>query len=83
MYFTVDRIEENFVVLVNDSDGSVSEVSVSLLYDAVREGDVIRYDDGEYFFEKELTLERKDSISSRFDRLKKKFDSTELGKRED
>lgn len=72
MLYVVDRIEENIAVLAADS-GDTVEVSLSDLYEGVRDGDVVKKTDNGYEFQKELTEERKNSIKSRFDRLKKKM----------
>lgn len=72
MLYVVDRIEENIVVLLSD-DGDRVEAGISDLYEGVRDGDVVKKTDNGYEFQKELTEERKNSIKSRFDRLKKKM----------
>ena len=72
MLYVVDRIEENIAVLVSDNGDRV-EADLSELHEGVRDGDIVKKSDTGYVFEKELTEKRKNSIKSRFDRLKKKM----------
>lgn len=70
MYYTVDRIEENTVVLCSlDGEGTL-EVCVSEFSAQVSEGDTVNFADGKFILEKALTEKRNNDIRTRFERLK-------------
>ena len=68
MRYTVDRIEEETVVLSTDS-GDAKNV---LLRETgnVREGDILEYKDGCYILLENETAVRKKSLAERFEKLK-------------
>lgn len=62
-YFSVDRFEEDYAVLV-DENGNSLPVERSLLPFEAKEGSVLKLDDGEYFLDrKEESARRKRIVS--------------------
>ena len=72
-YITVDRIEENIAVLIDD-DENKSDIPVSELPGGLKEGDILRFDeeDEKYVIDKERTEQVGASIEERFRKLFKK-----------
>ena len=74
-YYTVDRIENDIAVLIND-DENKSDIPVCELPEGLKEGDILRFDeeDETYVIDKERTEQVKASIEERFRKLFKKKD---------
>ena len=68
MRYTVDRIEEETVVLSDDT-GDAKNVSLRETGN-VREGDILEYKDGYYILLENETAVRKKSLAERFEKLK-------------
>ena len=69
--YTVDRIENDYVVLEDRNNLDMIDVKITEFNYAVSEGDIILYKDGKYIKDEEETNRIKSNIRSRFDKLKK------------
>ena len=69
--YTVDRIEDNFIILEDRKNNKIFDVEKELFKYDVREGDIVDYVDNQYIKNVELTNNIKKGIRSRFDKLKK------------
>jgi hypothetical protein len=72
-YFTVDRIEEDIAVLIDD-DENKSDIPVFQLPEGLKEGDILCFDEEKetYVINKERTEQVGASIEERFKKLFKK-----------
>ena len=71
MKFTVDKIENDIVVLENLSDNSIIEVPLILIPN-VKEKDIIMYENNTFKFDLEEKEKRELSIKERMAKLKAK-----------
>lgn len=71
MIYTVDRFEENFAVL-EDSEMNIITVARNSIPNDAKEGSLLNFENGIYSLDCTLTRARKESISSKFNRLRKK-----------
>ena len=69
--YTVDRIEDDIVILENRNNNTMIEVDIQELDFDINEGDILDYIDNKYIKNIEKTENKKKDIRSRFDRLKK------------
>lgn len=69
--YTVDRIENDYVVLENRNNLDMIDVKITEFNYDVSEGDIVLYKDGKYIKDEEETNRIKNNIRSRFDKLKK------------
>lgn len=69
--YTVDRIENDYVVLEDRNNLDMIDVKITEFNYAVSEGDIVLYKDGKYIKDEEETNRIKSNIRSRFDKLKK------------
>ncbi len=67
----VDRIENGIAVIEKDGN-SHFEIKCSLLPMSIREGDVIKSENGKYFIDYEGTVERRNQIKNFQKRLQEK-----------
>ncbi|MBQ8391279.1 MAG: DUF3006 domain-containing protein [Clostridia bacterium] len=65
--YIVDRFEEDFVVLEEETGGSIN-IKRELLPDANR-GDVLTEENGAFIIDEQETLERKKRISEKMNKL--------------
>jgi len=72
-YYTVDRIESDIAVLIDDDENKL-DIPVSKLPENLKESDILRFDEesGAYIIDKERTEQVKASIEERFRKLFKK-----------
>lgn len=70
-YYSVDRIEENIATLIDDDENKV-EIDVSQLLKEVKEGDILKFENGKYVLDKDETMKRKERILSLQNRIFKK-----------
>lgn len=70
--FTIDRFEQNTVVLENRITGKIYIVSVDRIPSNVKEGDILTFLNGEFKFDANKTKSTSDRIQNKFDKLKKK-----------
>ena len=71
MKFSVDKIENNIVILENLSDNSIIEVPLILIPN-VKEKDIIMYENNTFKFDLEEKEKRELSIKERLEKLKAK-----------
>ena len=71
MKFSVDKIENNIVILENLSDNSIIEVPLILIPN-VKEKDIIMYENNTFKFDLEEKEKRELSIKERMAKLKAK-----------
>lgn len=69
MDYVIDRFEGKFAVCQNVIDEKIINVERDLIFGDVSEGDVVTFKDGKYFFNEEITNERKNIIKRKFDSL--------------
>lgn len=69
--YTVDRIENDYVVLENRNNLDMIDVKITEFNYDVSEGDIVLYKDGKYIKDEEETNRIKNNIRSRFNKLKK------------
>lgn len=67
--FSVDRIEENIIVLENRENGEIINIEKSKLSFKVQEGDILQYVNGRYILDKEKTKNETEIIKSLMDDL--------------
>ena len=70
--FTVDRFENNFVVLENRKTGKMINIAIDKLPNNSKEGDILLIINGQFILDKNDTCHLHEDIQSRLDRLKKK-----------
>lgn len=69
--FTLDRIEGDYAVCENRDDGKMYNIPKSLINDSAKDGDILKFCDGEFEIEKEITKENNTYIDNLFNKLKK------------
>lgn len=69
--YTVDRIENNKVILEDRKNNVFFDVSIDLFNYKVEEGDIVELVNNLYVKNNELTNNIKENIRLRFDKLKK------------
>ena len=69
--YTVDRIENDYVVLENRNNLDMIDVKITEFNYDVSEGDIVLYKDGKYIKDEEETKRIESNIRSRFNKLKK------------
>lgn len=69
MDYIIDRIEGDFAVCQSFDGGETINVKRNTILGNIREGGVIVYCNGNYFFDEEKTKEREMSIKKSFDSL--------------
>lgn len=67
--FSVDRIEENIIVLENRENGEIINIEKSKLPFKVQEGDILKYVSGRYILDKEKTRSETESVKKIMDDL--------------
>ncbi len=69
--FSVDRIEEDIVVLENRTTKEIINVDKNILPNNLKEGIILDYINGKYIINEDYTKEIKKDIRNKFDRLKR------------
>lgn len=69
--YTVDRIEDNIVVLENRKSGKIEDLEKELFPSNIKEGDIVFLENGKYVIDEAKTREVKNNIRDRFNKLKK------------
>ncbi len=72
MIYIVDRIEDNIAVLENKETKEIIDVSISILPANLKEGNVLKYENNTYTIDKEEEENRRNTIISKFEKLKNK-----------
>lgn len=60
--FSVDRFEENIVVLENRENGETIQIEKNKLPETIKEGDILKCINGKYSLDKERTEEERERI---------------------
>ena len=68
--YSVDRIEEDIIVLENIDNKEIIEINKSELDFEVVHGNILRLVDGKFVLDKEIEVKRKESLRERLNRLK-------------
>ncbi len=72
MKFSVDRIEDNVVVLEGIENNEIKEVDIALLPDGIKEGSILELNNDVYELDLNEEELRRKRIQEKFNRLKKK-----------
>ena len=72
MKFSVDRIEDNVVVLESIENNEIREVDISLLPEGIKEGSILVLNNDIYELDLNEEELRRKRIQEKFNRLKKK-----------
>lgn len=67
--FSVDRIEENIIILENRENGEIINIEKSKLPFKVQEGDILKYINGRYILDEEKTRSETEDIKNLMDDL--------------
>ena len=67
--FSVDRIEENIIVLENRENGEIVDIEKNKLAFEVQEGDILKYINGRYILYEEKTRGETKKIKEIMDNL--------------
>ena len=70
--FTIDKIEGEIAVCENRTTKEIINIHLSKLPENIKETDIIKYTNGKYVLDSQLTNFTKDNIKDKFNRLKKK-----------
>ena len=68
--YSVDRIEEDIIVLENIDNKEIVEVNKTELDFEVVDGNILKLVDGKFVLDKETEVSRKESLRERLNRLK-------------
>lgn len=68
--YSVDRIEEDTVVLENIENKEIIEINKSELDFEIVDGNILKLVDGKFVLDKETEVSRKESLRERLNRLK-------------
>lgn len=68
--YSVDRIEEDIIVLENIDNKEIIEINKSEIDFEVVDGNILRLVDGKFVLDKEIEVKRKESLRDRLNRLK-------------
>lgn len=72
MFYSIDRFEENFAVLISDEDGLSLCVDREIIPEDAKEGAVLKFENGEYIFDSDETSRRRKALFLRTKMLSKK-----------
>ena len=67
--FSIDRIEENIIVLENRKNGEIVNLEKSLLPSNIKEGDILKCINGKYMLDIEKTKDETRRIRGKMDGL--------------
>ena len=68
--YSVDRIEENIIVLENIENKEIIEINKCELDFEVVDGNILKLVDGKFELDQEVEVSRKESLRERLNRLK-------------
>lgn len=68
--YSVDRIEENIIVLENIENKEIIEINKCELDFEVVDGNILKLVDGKFELDQEVEVSRKESLRDRLNRLK-------------
>ena len=70
MYYSVDRIENDIVVLENIENNNVIEINISLL-PKVKESDIVVFKNDKYQVDNKIRLDRVRMLNAKLNRLRR------------
>lgn len=70
--FSIDRFEENFAVCENRETGELINIPLSQLQKNVKEGSILKFEDGNYVLDIEATKKEQQEIKNLVDNLFKR-----------
>ena len=70
MLYSIDKIEDNIVLLENINNKEKNEVDKSLLPNEIKEGNIIKYENDSYILDKETEEKRRKELEEKLSRLK-------------
>lgn len=70
--FSIDRFEENFAVCENRQTGEMVNIEKSLLPENVKEGSIIKFENGNYVLDIDATSKKQEEIKHMVNNLFKK-----------
>lgn len=70
--FSVDRFEGEFAVCENKKTGEMVNIKKSLLPENVKEGSIIKFENGNYILDSDATLQKQEQIKNMVNNLFKK-----------
>lgn len=70
--YSIDRFEENFAVCENLQTGEIVNIEKSNLPENAKEGSIVKYENGNYTLDNELTKEKQETIKNMVNNLFKK-----------
>ena len=71
MKYAVDQIVDEIAVIEDIETGDKKEISLELLPEEVQEGNVLLYQDNEYYINKEYEAVRRQSLEEKMEELKR------------
>ena len=71
MKYAVDQIVDEIAVIEDIETGDKKEISLELLPEEVQEGNILLYQDNEYYINKEYEAVRRQSLEEKMEELKK------------
>ena len=70
-FFTINRFEGNIAILENRETKEMIEVSLSALPPKSKEGDILKWENHKFLYDKEKTNQIKKRIQDKFQKLRK------------
>ena len=70
-FFTINRFEGNIAILENRETKEMIEVSLSALPPKSKEGDILKWENHKFLYDKEKTNQTKKRIQDKFQKLRK------------
>lgn len=70
--FSIDRFEENFAVCENLETGEYLNIPISNLPENIKEGSIIKYENGKYILDIKTTETKKQEVKNLVNNLFKK-----------
>lgn len=67
--YTIDRFEENIVVLEDRNTGKIKNIEKDIIPDNCKEGDILKCINGKYFLDIEETNKIEDEIKEKYNNL--------------
>ncbi len=71
MKYAVDSIIDEIAVIENLETQEKKEVSLELLPEEIQEGNILLYNDNEYYIDREYEVKRRQTLEEKLEQLKK------------
>lgn len=71
IFFTINRFEGNIAILENRETKEMLEVSLSSLPNNSKEGDILKWENHKFLYDKKKTKQEKKRIHDKFQNLRK------------